>query len=141
MDRKVKEIRVLRSGVFPTGEPVLVLKIIINLNPVSIGVFQVNLADSVHAFGNGEGFSGPVFKMDPLCLEFFEQFIHFSGREAEMGIFFCFRRISPAGNQVEMGIFTDAEPGMAAIVKGFGDGIEANYLLIKGGAGSEVGNV
>jgi hypothetical protein len=33
---------------------------------------------------------------------------------------------------------TDAEPGMAAIVKGLGNGIEPHHLLVKLGAGFQI---
>ncbi len=137
MDGKVREIH-------PTGATRRVLralKVVVDLNPVAVWVFQVNLPDSVHPFGNGESVAAPVFVMDALRFQFLEQFVHFTGRKAEVGIFFSFGWCCPAGNQVEMCIFANAEPGMAAIVKRFGDGIQTNNITVKDGAGFEVGNI
>lgn len=41
-------------------------------------------------------------------------------------------------DQVQVGLWTDAEPGMFAIVEGFRDGIESDHQLVKAGAGFQV---
>lgn len=49
---------------------------IINLHPVSIRVFEVDLFNAVHSCGDGSGFSGPVLVGDFIFLEGFDEFVY-----------------------------------------------------------------
>lgn len=62
---------------------------------------------------------------------------HGFDRKAEVRIFVMFGSCRGTADHVQVTL-ADAEPGMAAVVKGLGDGIEANHLLVKPGAGLQV---
>lgn len=129
------------DGSLGGGAPQLLLFCIVDLNPIPIGVFEVDLFNAVHAVGDGAGGSAPVFKGDIVLLEYGYELVHRRYAEAEVGVFIVGSGGLCAGNNMEVALFTYTEPGMAAIVKRFGNGIEADDMLVKMGAGLEVGNV
>lgn len=114
--------------------------VIIHLNPVSIGVFEVDLLDAVNAFGDGILFTRPAFVGDLMLLQPADETGHGGHRKAEVHVFVVHARCSSAADDMEVAL-ADAEPGMAAIVKGFGDGIETNDITVKSGAFLQVNHV
>ena len=46
-----------------------------------------------------------------------------------------------AGDDMEVALFAHAEPGMAAVVEGFGDGVEADNVLVEVGTYFKVDDV
>lgn len=58
-----------------------------------------------------------------------------------MSVFIVRDGVGGAADQVEMALGADAEPGMAAVMKGFGDGIKADDIAVERGAHFEINDV
>lgn len=90
---------------------------------------------------NGTGGAAPVFKGNVVLLEYGDELIYRRHAETEVRVFIMSCGRNCAGNDVEVSLFSYVEPGMAAVVEGFRNGVEADDMLVKMGAGLEVGNV
>jgi hypothetical protein len=106
---------------------------IIDLDPVPVGVAKIELFYPIHAVGDRVLFASPVFEFHVILFEVIHEIAHGSDTEAEMRVFVVRDFGGSAGNNMKMAKGADAEPGMAAIMEGLGNGIETDHLLIKMG--------
>lgn len=58
-----------------------------------------------------------------------------------MGIFVVWDGVSSTADDVQLAFGADVEPGVVAIMKGFGDGVEADDIAVEAGTFFEVDNV
>jgi len=114
---------------------------VVDLDPVAIGVLEVNLLNAVNSFGHGSFFPGPVFVGYLVLFQRFNESGNGSHGEAEVVMFIRTGFGSGAFDQVQVGLWADAEPGMFAIVEGFGDGIESDHLLVKISTGFQINHM
>jgi hypothetical protein len=114
---------------------------IIDFDPIPIGIHKPNLFYSIDAGGHGIFFTGPVFERDIVLSKPGGKLIDGRYSEAEMVIFWMLLWSGGALDEVEMGFWTDAEPGMFAVVEGFGYGVEPDDVQIEIGAGLQVYDV
>jgi len=112
--------------------------IVIDLDPVAIGVFEVELFYTIHAGGDGIFFTGPVFVFHAVLFKVGYIVVDGKNAEAKMGVLIVRGFCLSAGNNMQVAMDADAEPGMAAIVERFGNGIEPYHLLVELGAGFEI---
>ena len=111
---------------------------VVDLEPVAIGVLEVNLVHAVNPFGKSAFFSGPVFVFYLVLFQGFNKVGNGSYGKAEVVMFVRTCLGGGPFDQVQVGFWADTEPGMFAIVEGFGDGVKSDDLLIKSGAGFQV---
>jgi hypothetical protein len=104
---------------------------VIDLDPVPVGVAKIELFYPINPVGDRVLFAGPVFKFHVILFEVIHEIADGSHTEAEMRVFVVRDLGGSAGNNMQMAKGADAEPGMAAIMEGFGNGIETDHLLIK----------
>lgn len=111
---------------------------VVDLDPVAIGVLEIDLVYAVDPFGKGSFFSCPVFEVYLVLFQGFSKGRNGGNGEAEVVMFIRTGFCGGPFNQVQVGLGADAEPGMFAIVEGFGDGIQSDDLLVKICAGFQV---
>lgn len=104
---------------------------IIYLNPISIRVFKPDLFYAINAQGDSTLFAGPILIGNMVFIQAGDKLIYRGNGEAEVGIFIMRHCFSGSADDVQMTFRPDAEPGMAAIMKGFGNGVETNYIAIE----------
>jgi hypothetical protein len=126
----------LAFGYFP-----LLFIIVVDLNPVTIGVAKVELLHPIDAFGDSIFFTGPVFVLNPIFFEVGDEIVNGRYAEAKVGVFVVPGFGSGARNNMKVAMGAKAEPGMVAIVKRFGNGIEAYDMLVEMGACFKVGYI
>ena len=116
------------------------LKVVVQFDPVAVGVLAPELADAVGPAGDGAAGAGPVFEGDAGAVQGGHHVFQAGGAEAEMGLFIGdgFSGFA-VFDQVQVGLFTDGKPGMPAVLKGVGDGWEADDIAVKSHAGGQVG--
>ena len=107
------------------------LFIIIYLNPVAIGVLEIELFYTVYTIGDCILFPCPVFKFNIILFEIGDEIVDGSNAEAKVGVLIVRRFLFGAGKYMQGSRAAKAEPGMASIVKRLGNGIEADDLLIE----------
>jgi hypothetical protein len=110
------------------------LFIVVDLYPVAVGVFEIDLFHPVYPVGDRVFFTGPVFVFNAVLFKVSGEAVHVGHAEAQVGVFVvgCFG--SGAGDHVQVAMSAYAEPGVFTIVKRFGNGIEPNDVLVKMGA-------
>lgn len=114
---------------------------VVHFYPVAVGVHEPYLFYAVHAVGDGILFAGPVFEHDIVFPEPGGEVVYGGNGKAEVMVLWVLLFCLGALDEVEMGLGADAEPGVFAIVEGFGYGVEADDVHIEIGAGLEVYHV
>lgn len=114
---------------------------IIDLDPVAVGVFEVDLFYPVGPVGNLVFITGPVLIFNVMGVQHFYEVGHGRYCEAKVAVFVVRGGLCGAGDEVQVAFGAYAEPGMFAIVKGFGYGVETDDGMVEGGAGFQVYHV
>lgn len=111
---------------------------VIYLHPISIRIGEIDLFYPVYAVGDAVFFAGPVFERHFVEVEGFDEFGDGGHGETEMAVFGM--RVDGFGafDEVEMAEWSDAEPGMSAVVEGLRNGIETDHFLVKFGTDLKV---
>lgn len=120
---------------------VLLVLRVVYFYPVAVRVLKINLLYAVYAIGNGIRLACPVFESDIILFQSFDELVYGRDAEAEVCVFVVGGGSFGAGDDMEVALFAHAEPGMAAVVEGFGDGVEADDVCVEVGGDFEVEDV
>jgi hypothetical protein len=111
------------------------LFIIIYFDPVAVGVLKIDLFHAIDPVGDGILLPCPVFEFNIVFFEVGYIIVYGRNAKTKVGVLIMRGFGAGAGNYMQMALNAYAKPGMAAIMKRLGNGIEADNPLIKGGAG------
>jgi hypothetical protein len=93
---------------------------------------------TIYPVGNGIFFAGPVFIFNIIFFQYTYKVGHGACGKAEMAVFGVRGSFRGALDYMQVAFGANAEPGMFTIMKGFGNGIEPDNMLVKMGAGFQV---
>ena len=115
--------------------------IVIDLDPVAIGVFEIDLFYPIHPFGDGIGPTVPVLVGDLLPSQLLHELCYRRYTEAKVGMTGIGGEGVGAGDEVQVSPFAYAEPGMAAIAERLGNGIQSNDIAVEAAADGQVADI
>ena len=115
----------------------MLLSGVIYLEPIAIGILQINLVYAVGAGGHLLFVARPIFKRNASLLQLLHKSRHRTHGKTHMTLFDALLAVW-SFNEVQRGRWGNAQPAVQAIPKRFGQGIEANDLGVKGAAGIQV---
>jgi len=93
--------------------------IVVDLDPISIGVLEVDLFDAVRAQLWGLAITGPVAVFDIGLVQVFGKDFQRRDREGEVDIDIMGDVSLGAGYDMQLGMIPELEPDMLAIMEGF----------------------
>jgi hypothetical protein len=106
-------------------------RVVIDFDPVSVGVLQVDLFHLVGADLRSGRILGPVAVFHMFRFKVFRKGVHRGDAEGEVNIDIVGDIGCGAGDDMQLAVFRDPEPDVFAIVKGFGYPLEFQNLLIE----------
>lgn len=112
--------------------------IVVDLDPVTVRVLQVDLFHAINAGGNCFVLALPVGVGELLFFETLYEFFNGWYAEAEVGAFGRYDDGVAVFDEVEVAMGGDTEPGVFAVVKGLRNGIQLDDLAVEGGAFGQV---
>ena len=113
---------------------------IVNFYPIAVGVLEVNLFYAVHPNLNCLWFAGHVFIGNGRFVQFCDKGLDRRHTETEVMVLGMVERAGNVLNEVQVALGADGKPSVPAVAKGFGDGVEADEVLIEGGTFLQVLN-
>lgn len=114
---------------------------IVDLDPKAVRVLEIDLLYAVYPAGIGIFFTRPAFEGDIVLLQAGHKIRYGRHGKAEVGVFIVLRLLGGAGDDMQVRFRSDEEPGMTPVVKGLGDGVQANDISIEVGAYFQVYHV
>lgn len=123
----------MESGAYCPG-----LFIIVYFNPVAVGVLKIELFYAIDPVGDGILLPCPILVFNFVLFKVSDKIVDGRNAETKVGVLVVRRFGSSAGNNMQVAGCAEAKPGMAAIVKRLGNGIETDHLLIEMGADLQV---
>ena len=115
--------------------------IVVDLDPVTIRIPEIDLLDAVNTGGDCIGHARPAFVSDIVFPEPRDHIFYRRHTEAEVAILIVRNYGVGALYKMEMTGRSNSEPSVFTIVKRFRDGVEHDYFLIKTCAHCEVFNI
>ena len=113
--------------------------VVVDLDPVAVGVLEVDLFDLVGADLGGGAVLGPVAVFDVHFVEVSGEGVHGGHAESQVDIDVVGDIFFGAGNDVQLAVFGDAEPDVFAVMEGLRYLFELQGFFIEVGAAVEVG--
>ena len=121
-----------REAALPSKKPPYSLKrIVIDLDPVSVGVLQVYLFYLVGPELGGAAVLRPVAVFYVRLVQVFGKSLHGRDAKSEVDIYIMRDIFLCSGNHMQLAMFGDLEPDMLAVMKRFGYFLELQHFFIE----------
>jgi hypothetical protein len=121
---------------FEGSEPV-----VIHFNPEAIGILQIDLVHVIRPHLGLPGIALPVAIFDLMLVKMFHKSREIGHGEGEVDIDIVGNIGGGAADHMELHMVAEIEPGVAAIVEGFGNGVEKHDPSIEIPGPGQVGDV
>jgi len=108
--------------------------IVVNLDPIAVGILEVDLFDIIGPELGGGAVLGPVAIFDMGLFQAFTEGLDGRDAEGEMYIDIMGPHFLSAGDHMQLAVVGYLEPDMFAIVEGLGYFLQSQDVLIKTGA-------
>ena len=105
---------------------------------MAVRILQPDLLNTIRAAGDGAFFSGPVFEGNVVFFQVGDEIFDRGDAEAGMVVFVNVGFGGSALDEVQLAVGADFEPGVAAVVERFRNGVQAHDGLIEFSAFLEV---
>src|SRR6476469_3554247 len=97
---------------------------VIDFNPITIRVPEIDLLDAIYPVGNLHFVARPIFVFNFIGIQHLYKIRYRRNRKAKVIVLFMCRDIPGALNEVQVAKWPYGKPGMPAVVKGLGDSVE-----------------